>query len=209
MLGIHDFELFVAAGILLNVTPGQDTLYIVGRTLAQGRAIGVAAALGICTGALLHTFAAALGVSAIVATSATAFLLLKIAGGMYLVYLGARLLVRDSRVQAFGLRPGGSDVRSAFRQGVITNVSNPKVALFFLAFLPQFIDPYSPHKIAAFIVLGCTFVATSTVWCLVLALIASRMSRLLGPDSRSAAWPARLLGATFIALGLRLLLAER
>jgi len=208
VFGIHDFGMFLAAGILLNLTPGQDTLYIVGRSIAQGRSVGISAALGICTGALIHTVAAALGVSAILATSATAFLLLKLAGAAYLIYLGAALMfTRGSAMEREPPAPGIS-AWSAFRQGVLTNVTNPKVALFFLAFLPQFIDPESPSKIAAFLLLGFTFVATSTAWCLLLALAAARIKNALRPDARSAAWLPRIVGAFFIALGIRLAMAD-
>src|SRR6516162_2608024 len=153
MLGIHDYGLFVAAGILLNLTPGQDTLYILGSSIANGRRIGVASALGICSGCVVHTLAAALGLSAILASSATAFTVVKLAGAAYLIYLGIRALTARAHVLSpTGGVASGSAI-TAFRQGVITNVLNPKVALFFLALLPQFIDPGSPTKVAAFVAL--------------------------------------------------------
>lgn len=204
MFGIHDFAVFVAAGVLLNLTPGQDTLYIVGRAMAHGRRVGVASALGVSSGCLLHTLAAALGLSAILATSNTAFVILKWVGALYLIYLGARLLwVRPS---ATGEAEAAAvvDVAAAFRQGVLTNVTNPKVALFFLAFLPQFIDPASAHKIAAFLVLGATFVTTGTLWCLVLALAAGAVRRVIAPSAGAGVLLSRVCGALFIALGLRL-----
>src|SRR2546422_3811199 len=138
MLGIHDYWLFVATGVLLNLTPGQDTLYILGRSLAQGRQIGVASALGISAGSVVHTLAAALGLSAVLATSASAFLVLKVVGAVYLVYLGVRMLI--TRTAAFGATDiaDSVDTWTAFRQGMLTNVLNPKVALFFLALMPQF-----------------------------------------------------------------------
>jgi threonine/homoserine/homoserine lactone efflux protein len=149
MFGIHDFSLFLAAGILLNLTPGPDTVYILGRSLAQGRGAGVASALGICVGSIFHTCAAALGLSAILATSALAFSAIKLLGSAYLVFLGVKMLLdrrkRLSSPSNFRWRTTGA----AFRQGVLTNILNPKVALFFLAFLPQFIDPTSNSKIAA------------------------------------------------------------
>ncbi len=208
MFGIHDFGLFLATGILLNLTPGQDTFYIVARTLAEGRAIGIAAALGISAGTLLHTLAAALGVSAVLATSATAFLALKLAGAAYLVYLGATLLLgRRSSGDDRQMQAAGS-MSIAFRQGMLTNVANPKVALFFLAFLPQFIDPESPQKIMAFLVLGGTFVATSTIWCIVLVVALSRLRRLVAAEGHTVMWLRRLAGACFVALGIRLAVSE-
>jgi threonine/homoserine/homoserine lactone efflux protein len=175
MLGIHDYWLFVATGVLLNLTPGQDTLYILGRSIAQGRRIGVASALGISAGAVVHTVAAALGLSAVLATSASAFIALKVAGAVYLVYLGFRMLM--ARTAALGSTDiaGLVDIWTAFRQGMLTNILNPKVALFFLALMPQFIEPDSPAKVGAFLVLGLTFLTTGGVWCLVLALGASRL----------------------------------
>src|SRR2546426_12789462 len=174
MLGIHDYWLFVATGVLLNLTPGQDTLYILGRSIAQGRRIGLTSALGITAGSVVHTLAAALGLSAVLATSASAFLVVKVAGAVYLVYLGARMLIaRTADLGAMDVADS-VDTWTAFRQGMLTNVLNPKVALFFLALMPQFIEPDSPTKVGAFLLLGLTFVTTGTAW-LVLALGASRV----------------------------------
>ena len=162
MLGIHDYWLFVATGVILNLTPGQDTLYILGSSIASGRRIGIASALGIGTGSLVHTLCAALGLSAVLATSATAFTAVKLAGTAYLVYLGIRALAASADAAAPLERVASTSLGLAFRRGVLTNVLNPKVALFFLALLPQFIDSDSPTKVAAFLVLGLTFVATGT-----------------------------------------------
>jgi threonine/homoserine/homoserine lactone efflux protein len=208
MLGIHDFGVFLLAGILLNLTPGQDTLYVVGRTVAQGRSIGVASALGISAGTLIHVTAAALGLSAIIATSATAFVVLKIAGAAYLIYLGLGLLLARKVSAGVAATPASVSAASAFKQGVLTNVTNPKVALFFLAFLPQFIDPESPTRIAALLLLGFTFVTTGTLWCLILALSAAQVRNFAAASARSAAWLSRAAGLLFIALGVRLALSE-
>ena len=204
MLGIHDYWLFVTTGVLLNLTPGQDTLYILGRSIAQGRRIGVASALGISAGGIVHTLAAALGLSAVLATSASAFLALKVVGAVYLVYLGVRMLT--SRAEAVGSAniAGLVDMWTAFRQGMLTNVLNPKVALFFLALMPQFIEPDSPTKVGAFLVLGLTFLTTGTVWCLVLALGASRLRSFFASRPRAFQSLSQVSGALFIFLGLRL-----
>jgi len=209
MLGIHDYGLFVAAGILLNLTPGQDTLYILGSSIANGRSIGVASALGICSGCIVHTLAAALGLSAILASSATAFTVVKLAGAAYLIYLGVRALTARSHVLSPAARVASGSAVTAFRQGVITNVLNPKVALFFLALLPQFIDPDSPTKVAAFVALGLTFIATGTVWCLILAVGASRVRGFFAGHPRALAGFSRGSGALFVLLGLRLAISER
>lgn len=204
MLGIHDFGLFLVAGVLLNLTPGQDTLYIVGRSVAQGRAIGVASALGISAGCLLHTLAAALGLSALLAASPSAFFGMQLIGAAYLIYLGARmLLTRTTEAPAAHVGDSANWFR-AFSQGALTNITNPKVALFFLAFLPQFIHAASPHKFAAMLLLGLTFVVTGTLWCLILALGAARLRERVATNSRVTRLLTKIAGALFIALGLRL-----
>src|SRR5439155_5531041 len=146
MFGIHDFGLFLAAGMLLNLTPGPDTVYILGRSIAQGRDAGIASALGICVGSIFHTCAAAVGLSAILATSAVAFSVIKLLGGAYLIFLGTKMLLDRRKHLILPSNFRGRTTVAAFRQGVFTNVLNPKVALFFLAFLPQFIHPASSMK---------------------------------------------------------------
>lgn len=209
MNGVHDYGVFVAAGVMLNLTPGQDTLYILGRSVSQGRRAGVISALGIAAGSVVHTFAAALGLSAILATSATAFMALKMLGAAYLVYLGVRMLMPGSEDERAGDTEAPRDNWSTFRQGMATNLLNPKVALFFLAFMPQFIDATSPAKITAFLFLGATFITTGTVWCLVLAVAAARMRELLLQRSTVARSLSRASGGLFILLGLRLATSRR
>src|SRR5262249_8300573 len=204
MFGIHDFGLFLAAGFLLNLDP----LYILGRSVAQGREAGVAAAFGISLGSIFHTCAAALGLSAILATSALAFAAIKLLGGAYLVFLGSKMILDRRRELALPTNFRRGTTFAAFRQGVLTNLLNPKVALFFLAFLPQFIDPSSNLKIAAFITLGLTFVITGTIWCLVLAWFASSFSERLRNNETVAQWLNRTAGALFVFLGLRLATAK-
>ena len=204
MLGIHHYWLFIATAVVLVITPGQDTFFILGRSLSGGRAAGVAAALGITAGSVIHTVLAALGLSALLATSPYAFMAVKFAGAAYLIYIGVRaLLARASEL------PGAetcatSGAWSAFRQGVISNLLNPKVALFFLALMPQFITADSTHKVAAFLALGCTFVALGVVWCLVLAVAAASLRGWFLRRPSMATVLNRLAGVMFIALGLRL-----
>ena len=130
MFGIHDFGIFLAAGFLLNLTPGPDTLYILGRSVAQGREAGLASAFGISLGSILHTFAAALGLSAILASSAQAFATIKLVGGAYLVFLGVKMILNRRRQLAVPSNFRRRTTFAAFCQGVLTNVLNPKVALF-------------------------------------------------------------------------------
>ena len=208
MFGIHDFGVFLLTGVILNLTPGPDTFYILGRSMAQGRSAGVASALGIGAGSLIHTLAAALGLSAIIAASATAFFAVKLAGAVYLVYLGARMLFTRTSTAPIPTAFTSSGFFAVFQQGMLTNVLNPKVALFFLAFMPQFIAADSPTKFAAFLTLGLCFVVTGTLWCLCLAWFASLLgNRLRGSPSLSAALN-RMAGALFVFLGIRLATAK-
>ena len=208
MFGIHDFGLFLVAGILLNFTPGPDTVYILGRSIAQGREAGIASALGISLGSIFHTCAAALGLSAILATSALAFGTVKLIGSAYLIFLGAKMIFDRRKQLSLPANFRRHTTLAAFRQGILTNIFNPKVALFFLAFLPQFIDPASNMKIAAFITLGLTFVTTGTIWCLILAWFASALSERLRNNETITQWLNRTAGALFVFLGVRLATAK-
>ena len=207
MLGIHDYWLFVVSGVLLNLTPGQDTFYILGRSLAEGTRSGVASALGIAVGSLFHTAMAAFGLSAVLATSASAFTTVKVAGAVYLFYLGVRMLIAVDTGEPRQFS-GAGGLRS-FRDGILTNVLNPKVALFFLALMPQFIDPSSNAKIAGFVGLGLTFVATGTLWCLVLAVSASKLRGFFAGHPRRWRVVSKATGSLFILLGLRLAVSRQ
>jgi len=189
---------------LLNLTPGPDTAYILGRSIAQGREAGIASALGICVGSIFHSCAAALGLSAILATSAVAFAAIKLLGGAYLIFFGIKMLLDRRRQLSLPSNFRRRTTIAAFRQGVFTNVLNPKVALFFLAFLPQFIDPASNMKLLAFLALGLTFVTTGTIWCLILAWFASALSERLRENETIGQWLNRAAGALFVFLGARL-----
>lgn len=207
-LGIEHYLVFLSAGILLNLAPGPDTFYILARSGAEGRAVGVASALGIAAGSIVHTMAAALGLSVLLATSPLAFDVVRWTGAAYLVFLGIRmLLAKASAVGESDTR--GRGVAAAFRQGMLTNVLNPKVALFFLAFLPQFIVPLAAHAKLGFVVLGLSFVATGLGWCLVLALAGAAIGTWLRARPRFGAWLDRLCGAVFVGLGIRLALQQR
>ncbi len=146
MFGAQDLLTFILAGLLLNITPGADTLYIVGRSTAQGVRAGVVAALGIGAGCIVHIVAAAIGLSAILAASSTAFTIVKYLGAAYLAYLGISMLRVQGKTQEVRSELPAVSLAKVFWQGFLTNVLNPKVALFFLAFLPQFIAPDSPSK---------------------------------------------------------------
>jgi threonine/homoserine/homoserine lactone efflux protein len=205
MAGIHDYWLFLAAGVLLNLTPGQDTMFIIGRALSGGSRAGVAAACGICVGSVGHTLAAALGLSLLLASSALAFTLVRLLGAAYLIYLGTKLLLsKAARYTAAPAAAATGGTRSAFLQGMLTNLLNPKVALFFLAFLPQFIDPRSGARTLAFLALGATFITTGLIWCLILALAAGRLQAFFLRNRGARALIDRAVGALFVGLGARL-----
>lgn len=209
MLGIHDFWLFVLAGVLLNVTPGPDMALVMGRAMRDGTRAGAVAALGIGAGAFVHIAAAAIGLSVLIASSALAFTVIKWVGAAYLIVVGLRLLLSSSGGDADRGAPlPSASLRSIFLQGFLTNVLNPKVALFFLAFLPQFIDPAAPSKALAFIVLGLVFNVTGTAWNLMVAWAAARMAE-LPAFAVVRSWLDRVLGALFLGLGIRLALADR
>ena len=205
MLGIHAYWVFVLTGVLLNLVPGQDTMFIIGRSLVGGRRSGIAAAFGIASGTVFHTLAAALGLSAILATSARAFIAIKLVGAAYLIYLGIRMMIQPAFAPADpDPSKASGNARSSYLQGITTNVLNPKVALFFLAFLPQFIDPGASGKILAFLALGGTFITTGLIWCIVLAVAASRLQGLFSRHAGVRVAVSRTVGALFVGLGARL-----
>jgi threonine/homoserine/homoserine lactone efflux protein len=208
VFGTQNLALFVVSGILLNLTPGQDTFYILGRSIAQGRRAGVLSVLGITSGCVLHTLAAAFGLSAILATSANAFLIVKALGAAYLVYLGVSMLLDRSSASVVASVSDGERGWKIYRAGLLTNVLNPKVALFFLAFLPQFVDPAAESKVLAFLFLGAVFMFNGTLWCLILAWGASAMSRRFRERPSAGMLFRRTAGALFIGLGVRLAVSK-
>jgi threonine/homoserine/homoserine lactone efflux protein len=208
MLGIHSLSLFVVAGLLLNVTPGPDTAYVVGRSVQMGWRGGAVAALGISAGCLLHVGAAAIGLSALLAASAVAFTAVKWIGAAYLIAIGIRMaLARPSPAGAEAATgadgAGQLPLRQVFWRGVLTNALNPKVALFFLAFLPQFVDADAPHKALAFVTLGLIFIVNGTLWNLGVAAVTVKAARRFRRSSRVLLWTNRVLGGVFVYLGIR------
>ena len=209
MLGIHALWLFVISGLLLNLTPGPDTAYIIGRSLQLGWRGGAAAALGIGSGCLVHVFGAALGLSALLMASGTAFAAVKLIGAAWLLYTGVRMLLARRQDVAAAVAPADTaSLHQVFWQGALTNVLNPKVALFFLAFLPQFVDAESPHQALAFVLLGLIFVVNGTLWCLGVAAFASQAAGRIKSSGLALAWINRGLGALFVYLGIRVAMLQ-
>ena len=208
-LGIHELWLFILSGLLLNVTPGPDTAYIIGRSIQFGWRGGAAAAIGICCGCLVHVFGAAIGLSALLMASSTAFALLKWAGAAYLFFAGIQMLLSRSHPLAEAtVDSNETSLARVFWQGALTNVLNPKVALFFLAFLPQFVAAESAHKTLAFLALGLIFIFNGALWCLAVAAFAARAARRIRQSAGVMAWINRALGGLFVYLGIRVAMLE-
>lgn len=197
----------MAAGLALNLTPGPDMLYVAARAAAEGRAAGVASTLGIATGTLVHIALVAFGLTALLAAVPVAYTAVRLAGAAYLVYLGVRTLLRPGALTERALTPASR--WTVFRQGVVTNVLNPKVALFFLAFLPQFVDPARGSAGLQVLGLGLLFDASGTLVLLAVALGASRAAGRLRRSAGAARWLERATGLLFVGLGLRLAVASR
>jgi threonine/homoserine/homoserine lactone efflux protein len=209
MLGINGLWLFVVSGLLLNVTPGPDTAYIIGRSIQLGWRGGAAAAMGISCGCLVHVSGAAIGLSAVLMTSSTAFAVVKLAGAAYLLFSGVQMLLSRPRPMADMTAPGEAvTLRRVFWQGALTNVLNPKVALFFLAFLPQFVAADSPHKTLAFLALGLIFICNGTLWCFGVAAFAAKAAGRIRQSDGVMVWINRVLGGMFVYLGCRVAMLQ-
>jgi threonine/homoserine/homoserine lactone efflux protein len=217
-LGIDHLWLFVAAGIALNLTPGPDVFYIVTHGIRSGARAGVTAAAGITAGCFVHIFAAAAGVSALIAASATAFTVLKWAGAAYLVYVGLTMLLarRNPNAPEFIANnalsagtPGDFSLKKVFLQGFWTNALNPKVAIFFLAFVPQFISPQAAHPSLAFLALGLLFNFNGFFVNAAYGLLAAWVAQRVGAIQRGMAWLERAAGALFVSFGIQLALSHR
>lgn len=209
MLGIHDFLLFIASGLLLNITPGADMLYVTSNSAAQGTRAGISAALGIFTGTLFHIAFAMVGLSAILATSAIAFTILKYVGATYLVYLGMKLLLEGRNTTPQSSSRSASSQFQVYKKGIFINLFNPKIALFFLAFLPQFIDSDSAHRRLAFLFLGLTFNFTGTFINSCVAWSTHSVSKRIANASRIGFWLKKTVGSLFVGLGLKLAVSGR
>ena len=202
--------IFFSAALALNLTPGPDLMYVLSRTIAQGRRVGLASAAGLSTGALVHVTAAAFGLSAILATSAFAFAMVKYAGACYLLYLGIQAL--RSGGSRFDRHPReAKTIRpwQAYRQGILVDVLNPKVAIFFMAFLPQFVRPGHGAVSLQLLLLGLLVIAVAIIVDASFVLAAARTTRYFRSHPQASLWLDRLLGSVFVGLGLRLALAEQ
>lgn len=209
MFGIQNFSLFLASCILLNITPGQDTMYILGQSIAQGRKAGIISVFGIMTGVLVHTLLAAFGLSVILATSSLAFSIVKYLGAGYLVWIGLGFLLKSGVGNHLEMVKT-EQVRSwiIYRQGVLTNVLNPKVSLFFLSFLPQFVVPQTDFIFVPFLMLGTTFFTTGSIWCMILVCGSTWLKDKIRHRTAMGGITKKLTGALFVGLGVKLVFSS-
>ncbi|PGM50043.1 LysE family translocator [Bacillus sp. AFS053548] len=204
MYGIIHFEVFLITGILLNLIPGADTMYIVGRSISQGRKAGVFSVLGIISGSLIHTLLVAFGLSLILLKSVLLFNTIKILGVIYLVYLGIRMLLDKSNAAFRATEVDKLNIPKVYVQGILTSLTNPKVSLFFLSFLPQFIDTKASGPIP-FLILGLTFTTTGLLWCLIVAYFSSYVTKKLRGNQKIGMVLNKVTGIIFIGMGIKLL----
>jgi threonine/homoserine/homoserine lactone efflux protein len=209
MLGVHDLWLFVAAGLVLNVTPGPDLLFVAGNAAAGGRSAGVLAALGVGAGCLLHVTLAAVGLSALLATSAIAFSAVKWIGAGYLIWIGLNMLRSGGGPPQPSAASTELERGRVFWRGALTNALNPKVALFFLAFLPQFISHEAPHKTLGFLLLGLVFTMNGALVSIAVAWLAGAARDRFARGMTAGNWLQRTAGGLFLVLGVRLAAGDR
>ena len=205
---IENFWVFALTGLLLNLTPGNDMLYVIARSSGQGIKAGVVSALGIGAGCIVHIFAAVIGLSAIIARSALAFDIIKYAGAAYLIYLGIKSLLSKKKkltIQKLDV----ISYNKIFWQGVLTNVLNPKVALFFLAFLPQFIDLNAGNTSLQILFLGTWFNVVGTLVNVLVAVLFGKLGAWLSRSPGFVQWQERITGILLIALGIKVALSGK
>lgn len=199
-----DLTAFLVVAVIVVITPGQDMALVTRNALAGGRDVALATSAGLCTAVLAHALVAAAGLSALLLASATAFSLVKIAGAIYLVYLGIGALLDSRRPRQVSPEPGALGLATAYRQGVLSALLNPKLIIFFLTFLPQFIDPEASAA-ASTLLLAAIFDLIALVWLSVYSIAIAAAGRRFS-DGDFRAWIERLSGVVLIALGLRVAL---
>lgn len=209
MITVNDFLIFALASLVLNITPGNDMLYVATRSTSQGVKAGIVSALGIAGGCIVHLLAAVIGLSAIIANSALAFDIIKYAGAAYLVYLGVKSIVSRQNKFSINNKIAKKSLPGLFWQGVLTNVLNPKVALFFLAFLPQFIHPERGNTSSQILLLGLWFNFSGTVVNCIVALLFGKLGNWLADKQGFIKWQNKITGLLLIGLGIKVALSSR
>jgi threonine/homoserine/homoserine lactone efflux protein len=208
MIEPHKLALFLTASLLLAATPGPGMLYVLSRTLAGGKRDGILSSLGTFLGGMVHVIAAAAGLSVVLATSALAFSVVKFAGAAYLIYLGLKLMLHAKRDLTADNITITSRKGSPFMQGIVTEALNPKTALFFLSFIPQFVTKQSAHAFAAFVLLGLISVVLNTLGDLVAVTLAAPLKQLFARSHQAQIRQRRVSGAAMIALGAYVAVSE-
>ncbi len=207
MLGVIDLGMFVTAGLILNITPGADVLYITNRSAIQGSKAGMVAALGIGAGCIFHVLAASFGLSMILVSSSLAFSVIKYLGAAYLLYLGITTFLSLKKKEDIEARSSAMlPLAKIFRQAALINVLNPKVALFFMALLPQFVSPTAESPALAFLFLGMLFNVNGTLVNILFALFTSTLALKIKAGSTLPRLLKSLVGTLFVVLGIRLAL---
>jgi len=206
------FLAYLAVATLLALSPGPDTMFVLASSASGGARNGVAATLGISSGAIVHASAAALGISALIAASPLAFEVLRFGGALYLAWIGALALYRlwrglDAATGTAAIAP--VSVASAYRRGFVTNVLNPKVAIFYVAFLPQFADPALGHVPLQIFLLGAVHNVIGVLWLVGLALASGRLAQAFARNARARAWLDGTAGAVYLILAARIVFIER
>ncbi|MBI3717784.1 MAG: LysE family translocator [Sphingobacteriales bacterium] len=209
MISLNDFLLFAFASLMLNITPGNDMLYVATRSTSQGIKAGIVSSLGIMAGCLVHLLAAVVGLSAIIANSAIAFSVIKYLGAAYLFYLGIKSILSKQNLFRVNEKMEKKSLPKIFQQGVITNVLNPKVALFFLAFLPQFIHPEKGNTAVQILLLGSWFNFSGTAVNIVVAVLFGKLGNWLSDKQWFVKWQNKITGFLLIVLGLKVALSSR
>lgn len=205
MFGVINYEMFLTSSIILALIPGSDTMFILGQAISNSIKSGKYSAFGICSGLIVHTFLAAFGLSLLLKNSITAFNLIKFLGAMYLVYMGIKSIKSKDMLAVNQGKKKREDLKKAFFQGLVTNLLNPKIILFFLAFLPQFIDTNNTYGMVPFVLLGLTSTIISGIWYISLSIFASFIATFLKRNKNFGKIVNKLSGTIFIILGINLL----
>jgi len=209
VLFIDNFWVFALAGLMLNITPGNDMLYVIARSTSQGVKAGIVSSLGVMAGCLVHVLFAVFGVSALIANSALAFSIIKYTGAAYLLYLGIKALLSKESVIEIKSDLNKISYSKMFWQGVVTNALNPKVAMFFLAFLPQFVDVHHGNTAMQFLFLGVWFDVSGTLVNILVAVLFGKIGAWLSKSAKFVKWQYRLTGSLLIALGIKVAMSSR
>ena len=209
MISMNDFLIFAFASLMLNITPGNDMLYVATRSTSQGIKAGIISSLGVMAGCLVHLLAAVVGLSAIIANSALAFSVIKYLGAAYLFYLGIKSILSKLNLFKVDEKLEKKSLLKIFQQGAFTNVLNPKVALFFLAFLPQFVHPDKGNTAMQILLLGSWFNFSGTVVNIVVAILFGKLGNWLADKQWFVKWQNKITGMLLIGLGIKVVMSGK